>query len=359
MGTEGSALRPTALFGANALASEFEDAALTSAVSAPILVRDALQGVLSVLDIGGLLQEDDLLNGLVQEIANLLGQEIDRSLGPALAQQRIASGEYCLAHLFHQGSKWVAVMFADLRGFTSATELLAVRRGHLVDSGGMPVDLPDPAGLVSQFCGRMVEEVCVFGRVDKLIGDAVMAVVGDLLPAVDEERTVLQAVCTSTRMCDVFQDLVDEWQDPGGGWLPQFRRHFNEDVNLRLGIGINFGPAVFGFYGSEDHKEYTAIGDVVNTAQRLEDQASREDDRGVDREPILISQTVYVRAAPYLTGIVPHRLSVPGKARPITGYGVTGFDRERCRAAHGGACDQCPGGQWRWEAREAAGAPSP
>ena len=341
---------PMSLFDQSVLDRQFGGIARDSAVNAPIWVHGNLQAVLSVLDIDGLHPEEDLLehlNNLVNEIANVLGEEFDRSLGFGLSQQKLEDSEYCLAHLLHRGEKWVAVIFADLRGSTPATQVLGVRGSFIRNSVGQPVNLPKAAGLIKKYSERMANTLCIHGRIDKFIGDAVMGIVGDLFEEADDQKTVLRAICTATMMYDAFQEIVANWNDPEHEdyWIPEFRKYFNEDINLRLGIGINYGPAIFDFYGSADYREYTGIGDTVNTAERLEEQASKPDELGEDCEPILISQMMFTRAEGFIPDFKRHTLNLRGKALPVSAYGVTQFDRDKCKA-EGAQCDGCAGGQW-------------
>ena len=74
--------------------------------------------------------------------------------------------------------------------------------------------------------------------------------------------------------------------------IHKFRQLRNEDIEINLGIGINFGAVVFDHFGPPTHREYCAVGDHVNFAQRLESEAFRwDEDLGEMRPPILLSQT--------------------------------------------------------------------
>jgi len=92
------------------------------------------------------------------------------------------------------------------------------------------------------------------GTVDKFIGDAVMAFWGAPL---DDAEHALHAVQSAIAMQQAMHDLQ-----------PQFRE-LGVDV-LKLRIGVNSGPAIIGNMGSDLRFDYTAIGDTVNLASRLE-----------------------------------------------------------------------------------------
>jgi len=336
---------PVTILSENELRSVFGGIKLSSAVCAPFVAREELQLVLSVLDVTGVTEEDHLLNGLVNEIANELGRQIEKSIIHVLG---VAADRRCtFARLLARDTKWVSVIFGDMRGFTPATEILGRLEGQVTDSSGTWIQMPQPAELINQYCKCMLDALKPHGRIDKFIGDGVMGIVGDILEEADDQKTVLRGICTATRMYDAFAALLEEWDDTTGGWIPTFREYFNEDIDLRVGIGVGFGPAVFDFYGSDEYREYTGVGDTVNTAQRLEDRACKQDEKGDECEPILVSQTVRERAGPLcLPNPEPHPLVVTGKANPLLAYGVTSFNREECNRVVGTQCENCPGGQW-------------
>lgn len=138
--------------------------------------------------------------------------------------------------------KDVAVLFSDVRGFTALSERA------------------DPEVLVAQlneYLGEMVHIVFAnAGTLDKFIGDAVMAVWGTV--TTDGPRgDCLRAVRTALAMLERVEAMRRRWKAEAR-------------ADLRLGIGVNFGQAVFGNIGSEEKMEPTVIGDAVNLASRLE-----------------------------------------------------------------------------------------
>ena len=150
----------------------------------------------------------------------------------------------------------VAVLFADLRGFTTMAE----RR--------LPYDV---VFLLNQYFRAMGEAVVAAGgHVDKFIGDGVMAVFG--LHGRPELASV-QALDAARRMA-VAIDI--------------FNAQHRAEVRtpFRIGIGIHFGPAIVGEMGFPPALSLTAIGDTVNTASRLETATKEENCQ------LLISDTV-------------------------------------------------------------------
>ncbi|MBV8779259.1 MAG: adenylate/guanylate cyclase domain-containing protein [Alphaproteobacteria bacterium] len=156
---------------------------------------------------------------------------------PAVAQARDADRQVDVA----QGSeREVAVMFVDIRGFTALAE------------GRLPYDVVFILNRYFAAMGRAVEHAG--GRVDKFIGDGVMALFG-LGGSVDTAcRDALAAArAMSLRLGELNQSLAAELSEP-----------------LRIGIGIHVGPVIVGEMGYGSATTITAIGDAVNTASRLE-----------------------------------------------------------------------------------------
>ena len=134
----------------------------------------------------------------------------------------------------------LTVLFSDLRDFTPATELLETEElvSHL-----------------NRYFGSMIEEVHHYnGTLDKLMGDAVMALFNAPLADEDHAYHACLAAAGMMQALDAF-NLPYSVDDP----------HY-----LRMGIGINTGEAVVGNIGAANRFNYTAIGDAVNTAARLE-----------------------------------------------------------------------------------------
>lgn len=160
----------------------------------------------------------------------------ERFFTPALAARIASSGQ---ALQLGGEKRRVAVLFSDIRGFTSMSE-------H------MPPE--DVATLLSEYFTAMVE--CVFrhgGTLDKFIGDAIMAQWG---APVSGERDADAALTAALEMQDELTRLNATWSRAGR-------------PSLRIGIGLNVGDVFAGYIGSERRLEYTVLGDAVNLASRL------------------------------------------------------------------------------------------
>lgn len=184
--------------------------------------------------------------------------------------------------------KDVAVLFSDVRGFTSLAE-------HA-----------DPEALVTQlneYFGEMVRIVFRHhGTLDKFIGDAVMAVWGTVTTGGAREDC-LRAVRTALAMLEAVESMRRRWDGEAR-------------ANLRIGIGVNFGPAVFGNIGSEEKMEPTVIGDVVNLASRLEGVTKQY------RVPLVLSGGVAAHVRDEIPLCLLDIVRVSGRGAPVEVYTV-------------------------------------
>ena len=138
----------------------------------------------------------------------------------------------------------VTILFADIRGFTAFAER----------------EKPEKVvGLLNRYFSRMSEIIFAHGgTLDKYIGDGLMAIFGAPTASPEDAKNALKAAVT---MQIQLQTLNNELETEG------FQR-------INIGIGLHTGEAVIGYIGSDRRSEYTAIGDTVNLASRLESNAS-------------------------------------------------------------------------------------
>ncbi len=138
----------------------------------------------------------------------------------------------------------VTILFSDIRGFTTLSEVLEPK---------------EVVELLNQYYTLVCEPIINNGgMIDKFIGDAVMAVFGAPAPLEDKAYKSLLAAVEMIKIAADFQ----KWMEKrfSGKNLPLFR----------IGVGIHTGEAVIGNIGSAKRMGYTAIGDTVNIAARLE-----------------------------------------------------------------------------------------
>ncbi len=186
--------------------------------------------------------------------------------------------------------KHVVVLFSDLRGFSSYAESA------------------DPLELVAhlnEYFDRMVD--CVSrngGTIDKFIGDAIMAVFGGLT---DLDNPAAAALRAALEMRSELDALNARWRQQGR-------------AELANGVGIHAGDVVMGSIGSAARKEFTVIGDAVNTAARLE-SASKE-----LAYPVIVSRAVYDSLPDELRAVCTDlgSIHVKGKVSAVEVYGCGG-----------------------------------
>lgn len=134
----------------------------------------------------------------------------------------------------------ISVLFSDIRSYTTLSENLS----------------PEAVvGWLNEYFAAQVSVILAHrGTVDKFIGDAVMAFWGAPLQQPDQER--LAARCAA-EMVRTARAMAEDWRRRGG-------------PPLAIGVGIATGDAVVGNVGAPQLRAYTAIGDTVNLASRLE-----------------------------------------------------------------------------------------
>lgn len=165
----------------------------------------------------------------------------ERYVDPAILRELLKEGSESLG--LGGKTRNIAVLFVDIRGFTPLSEKLEPEQ---------VVEILNQYLTLTSDCIRSNR-----GTLDKFVGDCTMAVWGAPLEC---EDPVWQA-------CKAAMDMVER-----GAPLEE-KLSSQYGANVGFGIGIHYGPAVVGNIGAQDRMDYTAIGDTVNTAARLESNA--------------------------------------------------------------------------------------
>lgn len=232
---------------------------ITSVMCAPLLSKDDVLGVIYVdcRERLNLLREDDL------DLLNAVAAETSIAIDNALTHKRLVKEElararyrrFMPAHVVDEilanpdevmlggANCCVTVLFSDIRGFTSMSEQL---NPEIV------------VQILNEYFADMTPIVFDHhGLLDKFMGDGMMALFGVPYPSEDAASNAVSAAVAMQRGMAVL----------------------NEDLKtlglseVAIGIGINTGTVTVGYIGSRERTDYTAIGDAVNLAARLEKRA--------------------------------------------------------------------------------------
>lgn len=186
----------------------------------------------------------------------------------------------------------VSILVTDLRNFTKLVEKFS------------PEEVVD---IINRYFKEMVDIITIYeGTLDKYIGDSILAIFGAPLKIEDHSK---KAVLTGLAMIDVMKGfnskLVSEGKEP-----------------MSMGIAVNSGEVLVGNIGSEKRMEYTAIGDAVNSAVRME---------GLNKEwntRFLISHSVYESVKDLVEVEDRQLIKLKGKEEGIRIYNVLGRKKE-------------------------------
>jgi adenylate cyclase len=177
-------------------------------------------------------------------------------------------------------SREVTLLFSDIRGFTTLSETRTPE---------------EVVALLNRYFSMQVDVVFRHaGSLDKFIGDAIMALWGAPL---DDAQHARHAVACALDMADT---------------LLEFKRELGDAAkDFDVGIGIHSGRAVVGLIGSEKRREYTAIGDTVNLASRIEGLTKEAKRR------ILVSKDTVAQCGDEFEFVSCGTFPVKGRAQPV------------------------------------------
>jgi len=234
-----------------------------------------------------------VLGYLVALAANYISELLERRritgvfsryVAPQVVDKLLEGGEKALQ--LGGSRREVTVLFVDIRGFTPLSEAAA------------PEEVVE---ILNEYLTLVAQ--CIFqygGTLDKFIGDAAMAIFNAPL---DLEDHCLKAVQAAWAMKEGAAPLQQRLEEKYGR-------------TVQFGIGVNTGPAVIGNIGANFRMDYTAIGDTVNTAARLESNAKPGQ--------ILISQAVYEKVKERVAATSLGEIKVKGKSQGINVFQVDG-----------------------------------
>jgi adenylate cyclase len=201
-------------------------------VTKPVDLNDLEITIRKTLDDIGKLREIERQRAAAERARNNLSRYFSPNLVEMLAERDEPLGAV--------RRQTVAVLFADIVGFTSMAERMA----------------PEAVvRMLREYHERMTAQIFACGgTVDKYIGDEIFAVFG--VPAASAEDAANALKCANMML-----SALECWNK---------EREARGEPRLAIGIGLNYGPAVLGDVGSEHSFSFTVIGDTVNTASRLQ-----------------------------------------------------------------------------------------
>ena len=181
----------------------------------------------------------------------------------------------------------ITVLFADIAGSTAIAERM---------------DPEDWTAIVSQAFARMNATVTRYdGTIARLMGDGVLAFFG---APVAHEDDPIRAVRCGLDMARAVDELSGEL-------------NAKEPIDLKVRVGINTGPVVVGVVGTESASEYTAMGDAVNVAARMQALARPG--------TVLVSGATHRFVAALVESVDVGTLDLKGKVNAVQAYEVTGL----------------------------------
>lgn len=191
-------------------------------------------------------------------------------------------------HLEGQRKK-ITVLFTDIRDFTKLAETLPAE---------------EVVSLLNEYFAKMFDIIFESGgTLDKFVEDSIMVEFGAPL---EDEKQETHAIETAISMQKELKLLNEKWKAQG---KPQ----------IEMGIGIHTGNAVVGNIGSERRMEYTAIGDTVNVASRLEQETK------VLLKPILVSEETWKGAESQFEAESLGELELRGRKEKIRVYAIRDY----------------------------------
>jgi adenylate cyclase len=268
---------------------------IRSVMCAPLLGKAGALGAIYVdcQESGKILREDDLdLLNAVSAVASIAAE--NAITHKRLLREELARAKYrrfMPPHVVDEilanpnalnlgGTNSVATMlFSDVRGFTTMSERM------------MPQDV---VHILNEYFAYMTPIIFEHqGLLDKYMGDGLMALFG--VPY-ESEAAAVNAVSAAIAMQQRMENVNADLRSAGL-------------VEIAIGIGINTGTVTVGYIGSEERTDYTAIGDAVNLAARLEKQAQAGQ--------IIISRSTYDLVGGQFPLAPAGSVTVKGKSEPV------------------------------------------
>jgi adenylate cyclase len=290
-----------------------------SQVAFPLLIQDELVGVIAVESEEQRIfkPEDEEIISIIAEQAAMAIQKVRMYKGEQERRNQLVEINEALSTLYRQQQETlnlfkkfvpetvvqkalrekpesifdgellqVAVLFCDIRDFTSVSEQLS------------PAQVVTLLNTYYQNMNQVIREH--EGVINQFVGDEIFVTFGAPVSIPDcEEKSVRCAIGMIRQLQLLNKELMGCLQ-----------------VQIRVGIGINFGPVIAGNLGSDDRIEYSVTGDTVNTGKRIESLTKDKPDT------ILISDTIYEKVKDHFSCHAWEPIAVKGKSEKVAVYEV-------------------------------------
>jgi adenylate cyclase len=246
------------------------------------------------IPVARIVNSSDEVGSLASSVEMMLGGLKERDKAKSILNKfhgsSIAADLLSSVTIQRQGvRKNIAILFCDIRGFTSMSEKM---------------EPEDVVLLLNEYLNTMVKIIMKHnGVIDKFIGDAIMALWGA------PQATGTEPYDAVTASLEMREALVS---------FNSARLEKNKKA-VRFGIGLHYGPCVSGIIGSEERLEYSVIGDTVNVCSRIESMTKSV---GVD---ILVTSSLKDKVSDQFIFEASEAVTVKGKEKPIAVYKVNGF----------------------------------
>ena len=183
--------------------------------------------------------------------------------------------------------KHIAVLFVDVRGFTPMSEAMRDTPETIVHTLNEYLELTSTAIFDNG------------GSVDKFVGDSTMALFNGFVPLEDYIYKAVKSAWDIVKGATKLNESIKE----------------KYNVDIGFGVGVHCGEAIVGNLGPSFRKDYTAIGDMVNTAARIESNAGHEQ--------VFVSRDVYEAVKDRVTAESIGAIPLKGKSIPLEVFSVT------------------------------------
>lgn len=221
-------------------------------------------------------------------------EQIKNAMGKYLSQDVMQNVVKDIENLGLGGKRAVVtILFSDIRGFTSMSEK-------------MPAD--EVSEILNEYFAQMEPIIRKYnGVINKFIGDAIMVIFGEPIQDINHPKNAVKCAYEMLKKVNYLRDK----------WLEQGRPRFE------IGVGINTGEVFIGNIGTENRMEYTAIGDSVNLASRIEGYNK------VYKTNLLVSSTTYNYISDCADVIKIKEVQIRGKSKKMDIYEVLRMDLDK------------------------------